>query len=52
MLHRHNVAIDVRAAQGTSEAGIRQLCDQLSKLIPEASAEPAGEQLVDTEVIG
>lgn len=42
-------AIDVRAAPGTDDAGIRRLCDQLSKLVPEAEAEPAGEQLLDTE---
>src|SRR5436190_3820902 len=42
-------AIDIRATPGTSDAGIRELCDQLSKLIPEARAEPAGEHLVDTE---
>jgi len=42
-------AIDIRAAQGMNDADIRKLCDQLSKLIPEARAEPAGEHLVDTE---
>ncbi|MFL6528506.1 MAG: ABC transporter permease [Chthoniobacterales bacterium] len=42
-------AIDVRVASGTDDAGIRRLCEQLSKLIPEAHAEPAGEHLVNTE---
>jgi putative ABC transport system permease protein len=42
-------AIDVRATPGTDDAGIRRLCDQLSKLIPEAHAEPAGQHLVNTE---
>ncbi|MFL6583692.1 MAG: ABC transporter permease [Chthoniobacterales bacterium] len=42
-------AIDVRAAPGTDDAGIRRLCEEMSRLIPEAHAEPAGEHLVNTE---
>jgi putative ABC transport system permease protein len=42
-------AIDVRVASGTNDAGIRRLCEEMSKLIPEAHAEPAGEHLVNTE---
>jgi len=42
-------AIDVRCDSGMDQAGIRKLCDDMSRLIPEAHAEPAGEHLVHTE---
>jgi putative ABC transport system permease protein len=42
-------AIDVRAAPGTDDAGIKRLSAEMSKLIPEARAEAAGEHLVNTE---
>src|SRR5256885_12395029 len=42
-------AIDVRCDSGTDQEGIRRLCDEMSRLIPEAHAEPAGEHLVHTE---
>src|SRR5439155_21024379 len=42
-------AIDVRVAGGTNDAGIRRLCEEMSRLIPEAHAEPAGEHLAHTE---
>jgi putative ABC transport system permease protein len=42
-------AIDVRCDSGMDQAGIRKLCDEMSRLIPEAHAEPAGEHLVHTE---
>jgi putative ABC transport system permease protein len=42
-------AIDVRCDSGTDQAGIAKLCDEMSRLIPEAHAEPAGEHLVHTE---
>ena len=38
-------AIDVRVVAGTDEAGIQRLCDEMSRLIPEARAEPAGQHL-------
>lgn len=41
--------IDVRADPGTNEAGIHRLCEEMSRLIPEAHAEPAGQHLVNTE---
>jgi putative ABC transport system permease protein len=47
--HDQISAIDVRVAPGTNDAGIRKLCDEISRLIPEAHAEPAGEHLVNTE---
>jgi putative ABC transport system permease protein len=31
------------------DAGIRRLCDEMSRLIPEAHAEPAGQHLVHTQ---
>jgi putative ABC transport system permease protein len=37
--------IDVRVTPGTDNAGIRRLCSEMSKLIPEARAEPAGQHL-------
>jgi putative ABC transport system permease protein len=42
-------AIDVRVAAGTNDAGTRRLCEEMSRLIPEAHAEPAGEHLAHTE---
>ena len=42
-------AIDVRVAPGMDDAAIRRLCDEMSRLIPEGHAEPAGEHLVHTE---
>lgn len=42
-------AIDVRAVPGTDDVGIRRLSAEMSKLIPEAHAEAAGEHLVNTE---
>jgi putative ABC transport system permease protein len=47
--HDQISAIDVRVTPGTSDAGIRKLCDEISRLIPEAHAEPASEHLVNTE---
>lgn len=41
--------IDVRAVPETNEAGIHKLCEEMSRLIPEAHAEPAGQHLVNTE---
>jgi putative ABC transport system permease protein len=41
--------IDVRCVPGTGQDGIRKLCEEMSRLIPEAHAEPAGEHLVHTE---
>ena len=38
-------AIDVRVTSGTSDADIRRLCDEMSRLIPEARAEVASEHL-------
>lgn len=37
--------IDVRVAPGSNEAEVRRLCDQISALIPEAHARPAGENI-------
>src|SRR5947208_4214709 len=42
-------AIDVRCDSGTDQTGIAKLCEEMSRLIPEAHAEPAGEHLVHTE---
>src|SRR6476620_4563742 len=42
-------AIDVRVAAGTNDAEIRRLCEEMSRLIPEAHADPAGEHLAHTE---
>ena len=47
--HDQISAIDVKVSPGTDDAGIRKLCDEISRLIPEAHAEPAGEHLVNTE---
>jgi putative ABC transport system permease protein len=38
-------AIDVRATPGTDEAGMNRLCEELSRLVPEARAEIAGEHI-------
>src|SRR2546423_14290862 len=35
-------AIDVRCDSGMDQEGIRKLCDEMSRLIPEAHAEPGG----------
>jgi putative ABC transport system permease protein len=42
-------AIDVRVVSGMDDPGIRRLCDEMSRLIPEAHAEPAGQHLVHTQ---
>src|SRR5438874_5841818 len=41
-------AIDVRVAPGMDQAGIRGLCGEMNKLIPEAHAEPAGEHVASS----
>ena len=41
--------IDVRVASGVDDAGIRRLCEEMSKLIPEAHADPAGQHLANSE---
>jgi putative ABC transport system permease protein len=38
-------AIDVRVAPGTTEEGMRKLCEEMTRLIPEARAEIAGEHI-------
>src|SRR3954465_4240171 len=47
--HDQISAIDVKVGPGTDDAGIRNLCEEISRLIPEAHAEPADEHLVNTE---
>jgi putative ABC transport system permease protein len=42
-------AIDVRVAPGMDDAGIRRLCAEMSRLIPEARAEPAGQHIANSE---
>lgn len=42
-------AIDVRVGPGMDADAIRRLCDEMSRLIPEAHAEPAGEHLVHSQ---
>jgi putative ABC transport system permease protein len=42
-------AIDVRAATGMTEEGMRKLCDQISSLIPEAKAQIAGEHIRESQ---
>jgi putative ABC transport system permease protein len=42
-------AIDVRVTPGTDEAGIQRICAEISRLIPEARAESAGEHLVHSQ---
>jgi ABC-type transport system, involved in lipoprotein release, permease component len=47
--HDQISAIDVRVTPGTNDAGIRRLCDEMNKLIPEGHAEPAGEHIASSE---
>jgi len=42
-------AIDVRVDSGMNQAGIQRLCAEMSKLVPEARAEPAGEHIASSE---
>lgn len=42
-------AIDVRATPNTNDAGIQRLCAEMSRLIPEARAERAGEHLAHSQ---
>jgi putative ABC transport system permease protein len=42
-------AIDVRVTPGTSEAEMHRLCDELSRLIPEARAQVAGEHIRESQ---
>ncbi len=42
-------AIDVRVAPGTGEAETRRICDELSRLIPEARAQVAGEHIRESQ---
>ncbi len=42
-------AIDVRVAPGTGEAETRRLCEELSRLIPEARAQVAGEHIRESQ---
>ena len=41
--------IDVRVAPGTDEAGMRRLADELTRLVPEARAQVAGEHLRESQ---
>ena len=41
--------IDVRVAPGTSEAAMRKLSDEISRLIPEARAQIAGEHIRESQ---
>ena len=47
--HDQISAIDVRVTPGMNDAGIRHLCDEMNKLIPEGRAEPAGEHIASSE---
>ena len=47
--HDQISAIDVRVTPGMNDAGIRHLCDEMNKLIPEGHAEPAGEHIASSE---
>ena len=47
--HGRISAIDVRVAPGTDEAGIRRLCDEFIRLIPEARAQVAGEHIRESQ---
>src|SRR5262249_21971466 len=47
--HNQISAIDVRVTPGMNDAGIRHLCDEMNKLIPEGGAEPAGEHIASSE---
>ncbi|MGB8168191.1 MAG: ABC transporter permease [Chthoniobacteraceae bacterium] len=42
-------AIDVRVTPGTGEAETRRICDELSRLIPEARAQVAGEHIRESQ---
>ena len=42
-------AIDVRVTPGTNDAEIQRLCAEMSRLIPEARAENAGQHLVHSQ---
>jgi len=41
--------IDVRVTPGMSEAGVRELCDRISALIPEAKARPVSENIRNSQ---
>ena len=47
--HDQISAIDVRVTPGVDDAGIRGLCAEMSRLIPEARAEPAGQHIANSE---
>jgi putative ABC transport system permease protein len=47
--HDQISAIDVRVTSGMDDAGIRRLCAEMSRLIPEARAEPAGQHIANSE---
>jgi putative ABC transport system permease protein len=47
--HDQISAIDVRVTPGVNDAGIRSLCAEMSRLIPEARAEPAGQHIANSE---
>ena len=47
--HDQISAIDVRVTPGTDDAGIRRLCAEMSRLIPEARAEPASQHIANSE---
>jgi putative ABC transport system permease protein len=47
--HDQISAIDVRVTPGMDQDGIHRLCTEMSRLVPEAHADPAGEHLVNTE---
>jgi putative ABC transport system permease protein len=47
--HDQISAIDVRVTPGVNDAGIRGLCAEMSRLIPEARAEPAGQHIANSE---
>ncbi len=47
--HDQISAIDVRVTPGMDDAGIRRLCAEMSRLIPEARAEPAGQHIANSE---
>jgi putative ABC transport system permease protein len=42
-------AIDVRVTPGTDEAGMRRLCEEFTRLIPEARAQIAGEHIRESQ---
>ena len=42
-------AIDVRVTPGTTEAEMKRLCDELTRLIPEARAQIAGEHIRESQ---